>query len=130
MAKIIFKCRYIKGSGGANYVKYIATREGVEKYVSYLNGRPHSHGLFSGADKPPILEQVAQEIVAHAGVIFTPIISLRREDAARLGFDNAARWRNLLRSHAETFAEQFKIPPDDLRWYAAFHNECTIRTCT
>jgi hypothetical protein len=64
-----------------------------------------------------------REVAAHEGAVYTPIISLRREDAARLGFDSAARWRNLLRSHAETFAGQFKIPPDDLRWYAAFHNE-------
>ena len=123
MAKLIFKCRYIKPNRGANYLRYIATRDGVEKYASYIDGRPNSHGLFSDADEPISLEKVMREVAAHDGAIYTPIISLRREDAARLGFDNAAGWRNLLRSHAATFAEQFKIPPGDLRWYAAFHNE-------
>ena len=55
--------------------------------------------------------------------VYTHIISLRREDAARLGYDNAYAWRNLLRSQAETIAENMKIPLTDLRWYAAYHDE-------
>jgi len=99
-----------------------------EQYVGYISQRPHveklgAHGLFSDTDDPISLDDVMREVAAHDGAVYTPIISLRREDAARLDFENAARWSNLLRSHAETFAEQFKIPPDDLRWYAAFHNE-------
>ena len=195
MARLIFKCRYMKsGNSAAGYLKYVATREGVEKidgewkrlpateaqqklirqllkdfpdmcssfehqdyiqsptrgmatefiaaaldqhadqfarreqYVGYISQRPHvekqgTHGLFSDTDEPIALTDVMREVAAHEGALYTPVISLRREDAARLGFDSAARWRNLLRSHAETFAEQFEIPPDDLRWYAAFHNE-------
>lgn len=51
------------------------------------------------------------------------IISLKREDAARLGFDNAAAWRNLIRAHRNEIAAAMKIPPADFRWYAAFHDE-------
>ncbi len=57
------------------------------------------------------------------GNIWTAIYSLRREDAQRLGFDTAARWRALLRSQAGVLAQGLKIPPTHLKWYAAFHNE-------
>ena len=69
------------------------------------------------------LDQVAKELDAHRGNIWTAIYSLRREDAQRLGFDTAARWRDLLRSQAIILAEGLKIPPTHLKWYAAFHNE-------
>ena len=98
-----------------NYVGYIAKRPRVEKQGD--------HGLFSHVDTPISLLAVANEVASHDGNVWTNIISLRREDAARLGYDCAEAWRTLLRAHAQTFAEQMKIPLDDLRWYAAFHNE-------
>ena len=55
--------------------------------------------------------------------VWTHIISLKREDAARLGYDHAQAWRNLLRAHRNEIAEAMHIPPNDFRWYAAFHNE-------
>lgn len=73
-----------------------------EVYVNYIATRPHAerldtHGLFSDEDIPLSLSQTAQEVAAHPGNIWAPIISLRREDAARLGYDNAAAWIALLR---------------------------------
>jgi hypothetical protein len=97
------------------YVNYIATRPRAEKLGT--------HGLFSDEDKPLVLSQAAEEVAQHTGNIWTPIISLRREDAARLGYDNAAAWMALLRKQRNIFAEQMKIAPENLRWYAAFHNE-------
>lgn len=99
-----------------------------ENYVSYIAKRPRAerhgaHGLFTDADVPINLSQVAAEVANHDGNVWTHIISLRREDAARLGYDNAYAWRNLLRSQAETIAENMKIPLTDLKWYAAYHNE-------
>lgn len=99
-----------------------------ENYVSYIAKRPRaqrqgSHGLFTDADVPINLSKVAEEVANHDGNVWTHIISLRREDAARLGYDNAYAWRNLLRSQAETIAENMKIPLTDLRWYAAYHDE-------
>ena len=124
MAKLIFKCRYMKpGKGAGNYAKYIATREGVERYVSYIGGRPNSHGLFSADDEPPVLDRVAKEFAEHDGVIFRPVISLLPEDAARLGYDSPRAWQTLLRVHAQTFAEQMGVPLEDLHWYGAYHNE-------
>lgn len=99
-----------------------------ENYVSYIAKRPRAerrgaHGLFTDADTPINLSKVAEEVANHDGNVYTHIISLRREDAARLGYDNAYAWRNLLRSQAETIAENMKIPLTDLRWYAAYHDE-------
>lgn len=98
-----------------NYVEYIAKRPRAERHGS--------HGLFTDADVPINLSKVAEEVANHDGNVYTHIISLRREDAARLGYDNAYAWRNLLRSQAETIAENMKIPLTNLRWYAAYHNE-------
>lgn len=200
MPRIIFKCPYIKpGTGGAaahrsRYVRYAATRDGVEKltpskadlpatkkqqamverllrdfpmsrgmfeyedyqaspnraaasefiaraiednydqiakrenYVSYIAQRPRAerigtHGLFTSSDDPLVLSGIADEVANHPGNVWLPIISLRREDAARLGYDNAERWRTLLRSYATEIAEAMKIPQDQFRWYAAFHDE-------
>ena len=97
------------------YVKYIATRPHVEK--------SGVHGLFSDVGDPIVLSRVADEITHHEGNVWTPIISLGREDAARLGYDHAAAWINLLRCKRNLFSEQMKISPENLRWYAAFHNE-------
>ena len=99
-----------------------------ENYVSYIAKRPRTehhgaHGLFTDADVPINLSKVAEEVANHEGNVWTHIISLHREDAARLGYDNAYAWRNLLRSQAETIAENMKIPLTDLRWYAAYHDE-------
>ena len=102
-------------SGRSGYLKYMGTRPRVEKQGS--------HGLFSYAGEPISLGKVAQEVDAHRGNIWTAIYSLRREDAQRLGYDTAARWRDLLRSQAITLADGLKIPPTHLKWYAAFHNE-------
>lgn len=98
-----------------NYVAYIAKRPRVE--------RQGSHGLFTDEGVPINLSAVAKEVANHKGVVFTEILSLRREDAVRLGYDNGAAWRNLLRSQTDAMAQAMKIPLTDLRWYAAFHNE-------
>ena len=99
-----------------------------ENYVDYIASRPRvqpmgAHGLFTAEDGPLVLSQVADEVAHHPGVVWLPIISLRREDAARLGFDNAERWRKLLSAHAMDMAEAIKIPYGQFRWYAAFHDE-------
>ena len=69
------------------------------------------------------LEDVKREVGNHDGVIWTPIISLKREDAARLGYDNADMWRSLIRSKQMEIAKQFGIPFHDFKWYGAYHNE-------
>ena len=98
-----------------NYVQYIAKRPRVEKYGS--------HGLFTDANVHISLDNVAKEVSEHQGIVWTNILSLRREDAARLGFERGEAWRDLIRGQAEKMAEAMKIPLEDLRWYAAFHNE-------
>ena len=131
MKGLIQKSGYIKpGSGGGHYAEYIATRDGVELmepttsggYLEYIAERPRSHGLFS-ADGAADLEQTMEEINAHAGPVWTFIYSLKREDAARLGYENDESWRRLLLAHQTELAAAMKIPPSSFRWCAAFHDE-------
>ena len=131
MKGLIQKSGYIKpGSGGGHYAEYIATRDGVELmepttgggYLEYIAERPRSHGLFS-ADGVADLEQTMEEINAHAGPVWTFIYSLKREDAARLGYENGESWRRLLLAHQAELAAAMKIPPSSFRWCAAFHDE-------
>ena len=95
-------------------MKYIATRPRAERL-----GR---HGLFGDEDAVD-LEKAMTELSEYSGNVWTHIISLKREDAERLGYDNAKAWRNLLRTHRNEIATAMNIPPGDFRWYAAFHDE-------
>ena len=131
MKGLIQKSGYIQpGSGGEQYVKYIATRDGVERiesaagsgYLEYMAERPRSHGLFS-ADGTADLAEMMKEISSHNAPVWTFIYSLRREDAARLGYDTGESWRRLLLAHQTELAAAMKIPPGDFRWCAAFHDE-------
>ena len=99
----------------------------LEQYMKYIATRPRAehigtHGLFSDGDSVS-LEKAVEELENYTGNVWTHIISLKREDAVRLGFDNAAAWRNLIRAHRNDIAAAMKIPPGDFRWYAAFHDE-------
>ena len=99
-----------------------------ENYVDYIASRPRaqrrgSHALFTDTDDPLVLSQIADAVAHHPGNIWLPIISLRREDAARLGYDDAAQWQELLTGFAPEMAEAMKIPVEQFRWYAAFHDE-------
>ena len=98
-----------------NYMQYIALRPGAEKIAT--------HGLFTASDERVVLSQIADIIAHHKGNVWLPIISLRREDAQRLGYDNVEQWQSLLRSCAMEVAQQMRIPSEQFRWYAAFHNE-------
>ena len=135
MSKLIQKAGFLNPKRAGRYMNYIATRDGVELldenadsiYMRYIATRPRAekhgeHGLF-GAEDAVDLEKTLGELKAHEGNVWTIIYSLRREDAARLGYDNAASWRALLRSKQAGFAEAMQIPPSQLRWYAAFHDE-------
>ena len=126
MARLIVKSPYIKGGGKGGYAKYIATRDGVELlpsgYIEYMAERPRSHGLFGDQDAVDLASAI-REVNEYPGNIWTHIISLKREDAERLGYNHAPQWRNLLMAHRNDIAAAMHIPPQDFRWYAAFHNE-------
>lgn len=102
-------------SGRKSYANYIATHPRAE--------RLGSHGLFTDDGVQVQLSKVTEELDKHKGNIWTAIISIRREDAQRLGFNTGARWRDMLRTQTEALAKNLKIPMENLRWYAAFHNE-------
>ena len=97
------------------YADYIATRPRAERFGS--------HGLFTDDGVEVQLSEVSKELNAYRGNVYTAILSLKREDAARLGFDHGSRWRDFLRGQTPTLSENLRIPMNHLRWYAAFHNE-------
>ena len=97
-----------------NFVGYMAMRPGVQKRGS--------HGLFNEKDKPIILDRVANEIANHKGNVWSHVVSLRREDAVRLGYDNSEVWRELVKRHISDIAKAQRIPLCNLKWYAAFHD--------
>ena len=67
-----------------NYVGYLANRPGAVKFGS--------HGLFSQSDEPIDLEKVAKEIANHGGNVWTHVVSLRRDNAQAMGYDNLNAW--------------------------------------
>jgi TPR repeat protein len=98
-----------------NYVDYIGTRPGVSK--------AGAHGLFDGSGHMLVLSQVQKEISEHPGIVWTPVISLRREDAQAMGYESPESWQAMLSACAADLAKAYKIKPEHLRWYASFHDQ-------
>lgn len=101
--------------------------DGIKKLVSYMGERPGverlgKHGLFSQTDDKINLDAVAEQVSRHEGILWTHVVSLRREDAERLGYNNAHAWKELVRRNALQIAQAHKIEPSQMKWYAAFHN--------
>lgn len=101
--------------------------DGVKKLVQYYGERPGveklgRHGLFSQTDGKIDIDKIADEVSNHEGILWTHVISLRREDAERLGYNKAEAWKELVRRNAMQIAEAHKIAPSEMQWYAAFHN--------
>ena len=96
-----------------NFIGYIASRPGVQ--------RVGTHGLWNTDGQVPVMQTAMDEVSHHEGNVWRPIISLPREDAERLGYDNVETWQNLIKSSLIDIADGYKIKPDHLRWYAAMH---------
>ena len=100
----------------SGYLRYIATRPGAEKHGA--------HGLF-GREENVNLNTAMHDLTSHDGNVWTIIYSLHREDAERLGYNNAAAWQKLLVRQQSKFAEAFHVPSENLHWYAAYHDADT-----
>ena len=98
-----------------NYLDYVSHRPGVE-----LRGE---HGLWTSGGKVENLSEAVREVAEHPGNVWTPVVAIRRQDAERLGYDNAENWRALVNASLCDIAKGYKIHPDHLRWYAAFHEK-------
>lgn len=136
MAKIIVKAPFYKpghttesGQSRGGYAQYIGTREGVEILRSgmagYIGERHGSHGLFSDEGVDVSLSKISEEIDNHPGNVWGFIVSLKREDAERVGYNSAEQWVNLLRSRRNIIAKEMGIAPSNLRWVAAYHDKET-----
>ena len=100
-----------------NYVGYLANRHGAVKFGS--------HGLFTQTDEPISLKNVAKEVSEHKGNVWNHVVSLRRDDAQKMGYDNLTAWRELIKRQIPNIVKQSKIDMANLKWYAAFHDKET-----
>ena len=100
-----------------NYVGYLANRPGTVKFGS--------HGLFSQSDEPINLEKVAKDIANHGGNVWTHVVSLCRDNAQAMGYDNLKAWRELVKRQISNIAKNQKIDMANMKWYAAFHDKKT-----
>ena len=100
-----------------NYMGYLANRPGAVKFGS--------HGLFSQTDEPISLQNVAKEVSEHKGNVWTHVVSLRRDDAQKMGYDNLNAWREIIKRQIPNIAKHSKIDMKNLKWYAAFHDKET-----
>ena len=98
-----------------NFIDYISHRPGVQK--------DGEHGLWDAHGKVQNLAQAVREVAEHTGNVWTPVVALRREDAERLGYDSAENWQALVNASICDIAKAYKIRPENLRWYAAFHQK-------
>lgn len=121
------KAKTPSGNTRGGYATYIATREGVELLrsgmASYVGERRGSCGLFSDEGVPIVMSKITDEIDNHNGNVWGFIISLKREDSERLGYNKALSWMNLLRSRRNDIAKEMHISPENLRWYGAYHDK-------
>ena len=127
MPRLVTKFQYLKPTARrkvGSYAKYIATREGAEApektYADYIATRPRaerigSHALFTDDGTPVRLSEVSEALNQYPGNIWTVIVSLGREDAERLGYDRAERWRDMLRTQTQALSDAFHIPLQNLR---------------
>ncbi|MCX7884567.1 MAG: relaxase MobL [Caloramator sp.] len=128
-----------KGSNAA-HINYIATRKGVEindnnekekdiidkldspeLHIKYASERPGSHGLFGEEGAIKNIKDIMKEVKNHDGIVWRNILSLREEDAVRLGFTNKEKWENLLKKIMPDIAKTMGIQESNLRWVAAYH---------
>ncbi len=136
MSKVVVRTAYASSGKnvGGNFANYIAKRKGVDKTINakkmdihtkYIAERPGvvkmgEHGLFGQEDYVD-LKKASREINNHTGIVWTQVVSLRQEDAERLGYDTPDAWRNLVRSKQFEIANYHKIPAENMKWYGAFH---------
>ena len=107
---------------------YMEALEQKENFIDYISHRPGvqkdgEHGLWDANGKVKNLAQVVREVAEHPGNVWTPVVALRREDAERLGYDSAENWQALVNASICDIAKAYKIRPENLRWYAAFHQK-------
>ena len=107
---------------------YMEALEQKENFIDYISHRPGvqkdgEHGLWDANGKVQNLAQAVREVAEHTGNVWTPVVALRREDAQRLGYDNAENWQALVNASICDIAKAYKIRPENLRWYAAFHQK-------
>ena len=107
---------------------FVESMDSCENYLDYVANRPGvkamgEHGLWDANGKVLSLENAIAEVAQHTGNVWTPIISLSRENAERLGYTDLKNWQDLINASITDIAKGYKIHPSRLRWYAALHEK-------
>jgi len=121
------------------HIQYIATRPGADRgelnigdeievdpdtpagHAKYMDERPGSHGLFGPEKGTPNLKEVQRELKNHNGIVWRMVLSLKEEDAVRLGYTSRESWERALRAAMPEAAAKMGIRESNLKWTAAFH---------
>ena len=108
--------------------QYVMTLHERENFLDYVSHRPGvksdgDHGLWDANGKVQNLSKAVEEVAHHQGVVWTPVVTLRRADAERLGYTDVENWRAVVNASINEIAEGYKIAPNHLRWYAALHEK-------
>lgn len=92
-------------------------------HIKYAGERPGSHGLFDQESSNPNMLEIQKELSGHKGMVWRSILSLKENDAIKLGFIDKERWEDTLRATVTEAAKHMKIKESNLRWVAAYHAE-------
>lgn len=111
---LLLQGEFINQETAETLTRYVATRPGVSK--------SGEHGLF-GYRENINLQEAAKELSGYEGRIWRHIVSLRREDADKLGYNTQRPWKLLIEAHLHELADASGIKPENLRWYAGMHDE-------
>jgi hypothetical protein len=131
-------------SSNPRHVQYIATRPEADRgdeaalrlgdeepdrpdaaaHVEYAAERPGSSGLFGpDPERPPGWREVAADLARHSLPTWRLIVSLREEDAVRLGMTERKDWEPAIREGVQKAMEAMHLNPQSARWVAAFHEK-------
>ncbi len=127
MSKVISKIRCYNPSykstpnGNRNHLYYIAKR----KMAMANEFGNTTFGEIEGLDlERAKLKDIAAEITRKSNQktnIYRGIISLKQEDALKLGFDNKSEWEDLMHRNIYDIAKELGVPPLNTEWVAVVH---------
>ncbi|MGB9860174.1 MAG: MobP3 family relaxase, partial [Moorellaceae bacterium] len=129
-----------------NHIRYIATKPEADRgdagslrvgdddypiaggtaagHVKYAAERPGSSGLFGPQGEPvPDWQEVGRKLASHNLPVWRVIVSLRQDDAERLGLVEREKWQAAIQNSVNNAITEMHLNPEHTRWVAAFHRK-------
>ncbi|MBE3582339.1 MAG: relaxase, partial [Thermoanaerobacteraceae bacterium] len=129
-----------------NHIRYIATKPEADRgdaeslrvgdddypmaggtaagHVKYAAERPGSSGLFGPQGEPvPNWQEVGRKLARHNLPVWRVIVSLRQDDAERLGLVEREKWQPAIENGVNNAIKEMHLDADHTRWVAAFHRK-------